>query len=95
MKIQEKHTIQTGWQLKQKFVCLTCGKRYRYDKGLSRHIRFECGKDPQFKCTYCPYEAKRKEHLKTHIINKHPGLISQSEFFTLKSASKVLKHLYH
>lgn len=46
---------------------------------LNRHIAYECGKEPQFKCIVesCNYRGKRKEYWKCHIISRHPELVNQ------------------
>lgn len=56
---------------KKNYECTKCGKCYSYYSGLYNHRRFECGKDPQFQCPYCPYKAKMKNNLKTHVLCKH------------------------
>lgn len=58
-----------------RFPCYKCGKTYRWKGNLSQHLRFECGKLPQFKCPYCPYRSKHRSDLKNkHMKCKHPGL---------------------
>jgi hypothetical protein len=47
--------------------CTRCGKVYRWKKSLNLHLRVECGKDPQFQCPACPYKAKQKGNLKSHM----------------------------
>lgn len=53
------------------FDCLQCGKTYRYKESLYTHQKYECGKEPQFQCPHCPYKAKQKGSLKSHIIVRH------------------------
>ncbi|XP_073978023.1 zinc finger X-chromosomal protein-like isoform X1 [Rhodnius prolixus] len=55
----------------KKFGCLMCGKSYKYRAGLYNHRRYECGKEPQFYCHFCPYKCKQKSGLKTHLKTKH------------------------
>lgn len=31
----------------------------------------ECDQEPMFPCSFCLYKAKRKHHLKKHMIAKH------------------------
>ncbi|XP_073978050.1 zinc finger Y-chromosomal protein-like isoform X2 [Rhodnius prolixus] len=57
----------------KKFGCLMCGKSYKYRAGLYNHRRYECGKEPQFYCHFCPYKCKQKSGLKTHLKTKHGG----------------------
>lgn len=56
----------------QRFACTVCReKMYKYRHDLVRHQRYECGKEPQFQCLFCPYKAKQKSTLKTHMALKH------------------------
>ncbi|KAG8259317.1 hypothetical protein J6590_014786 [Homalodisca vitripennis] len=63
-------------------VCGTCGKRFKYKANLGRHLRYECGVEPQFPCPQCPYRNddvrkhkcctcgkryKNKGHLSRHL----------------------------
>lgn len=56
------------------FSCPTCGKRYNYKHNLGRHMRQECGKEPQFHCPYCPHVTKHKASLQKHINRRHRGM---------------------
>jgi uncharacterized C2H2 Zn-finger protein len=55
------------------FRCTQCGKVYMSKGSLTRHLKFECGKEPQFQCPHCPLRTKRKSSLLTHIYCKHTG----------------------
>lgn len=57
------------------FKCPGCGKSYWYKKTMLRHLRLECGKEPQFQCPYCPHRAKQKNHLVKHIASRHKDAI--------------------
>ncbi|KAF6197385.1 hypothetical protein GE061_020269 [Apolygus lucorum] len=57
------------------YACLGCSKSYKNAGSLMRHTKFECGKEPQFACSFCPYRAHRKSSLKTHTFCKHAELI--------------------
>ncbi|GLH07095.1 Adult enhancer factor 1 [Gryllus bimaculatus] len=59
------------------FPCWACGRVYRRMSTLQRHVRYECGKEPQFACQWCPYRAKQKSNLATHCRMLHP--LAQSE----------------
>ncbi|CAB0016851.1 unnamed protein product, partial [Nesidiocoris tenuis] len=59
-------------------VC-KCGKSYKAKGSLARHRKYECGKEPQFQCPYCPHRSKLKEHLKTHIVAKHVELCNDDD----------------
>lgn len=56
------------------YRCSSCGKLYRWKNTLLRHLRLECGKEPQFHCAYCPYSAKRKGNLQKHVMLRHHKL---------------------
>lgn len=47
--------------------CIKCGKSYTTIYNLKRHLRFECGVDPQFECIHCGTKFKHKHHLTDHI----------------------------
>ncbi|KAB0796476.1 hypothetical protein PPYR_10537, partial [Photinus pyralis] len=51
--------------------CDSCGKAYNQSYNLSRHVKYECGKKPQFQCPFCVYKCKRKDTLKKHCIMLH------------------------
>lgn len=53
------------------YQCPNCFKNYRMKGTLIRHIRFECGKDPQFQCPYCPQQTKHKSNMLRHIRRHH------------------------
>lgn len=57
--------------LLSRFSCKGCGRHYKYKKGLFQHLRYECGKEPQFGCVLCTYKCKQKGALASHIKYKH------------------------
>lgn len=52
-------------------TCPTCNKCYSSQHTLRRHIRLECGKEPQFHCPYCPRKTKQRYNLMLHIARAH------------------------
>lgn len=54
-----------------KFRCDRCEKCYKHAQSLNTHKKYECGKDPQLQCPYCPYKSKLRSSMKTHIMAKH------------------------
>lgn len=52
--------------------CSQCGKGYSNNGNLMRHLKFECGKEPQFHCPLCPLRTRHKSNLLAHIYCKHP-----------------------
>ncbi|VVC28705.1 Zinc finger C2H2-type,Zinc finger, RING/FYVE/PHD-type [Cinara cedri] len=45
-----------------------CGRNYQSNNGLKRHLRYECGVEPQFRCPICPKRFSRKSNLKQHVL---------------------------
>ncbi|CAL7939901.1 unnamed protein product [Xylocopa violacea] len=53
------------------FGCPTCHKTYKWYRGLHRHLKYECGKAPRFKCPHCMYTGKHRSHVYSHIKSNH------------------------
>ncbi|KAF2903391.1 hypothetical protein ILUMI_02792 [Ignelater luminosus] len=53
------------------FACPDCGRIYKLKSSLRNHRKWECGKEPQFKCPYCVYKAKQKMHMARHMERMH------------------------
>jgi hypothetical protein len=65
-------SIQQQQQPQEKFACpLGCGSVYSQNKNLQYHMKYECGKEPRFKCPYCSHRTKRKNNLMLHISSQH------------------------
>lgn len=61
-------------QLASGFACSVCGRMYKLKSSLRNHQKWECGKEPQFICPFCPYKAKQKMHVARHMERMHkPG----------------------
>nr|CAI5865337.1 unnamed protein product [Callosobruchus analis] len=56
------------------FVCADCGRTYKLKSSLRNHQKWECGKEPQFKCPHCVYKAKQKMHMARHLERMHREL---------------------
>lgn len=57
----------------KKAVCPVCQKQFVgrcRDYNLIVHMRIHTGELP-FKCSFCPYKARRKSHLKSHVARIH------------------------
>lgn len=52
-------------------LCPQCGKGYSNNGNLMRHLKFECGKEPQFQCPHCPLRTRHKSNLLSHMYCKH------------------------
>ncbi|CAG9818621.1 unnamed protein product [Phaedon cochleariae] len=53
------------------FICGDCGRSYKVRSSLFNHRKWECGKEPRFKCPYCTYKAKQKVHMIRHLRKTH------------------------
>ncbi|KAK0163071.1 hypothetical protein PV327_006782 [Microctonus hyperodae] len=58
-------------QLWRPFPCHTCGKSYTRKDTLRRHLRYECGKNPQYICYVCKKGFKQKSNFQRHNTNVH------------------------
>lgn len=61
------------------YPCTQCGKVYMRKGTLTRHLKYECGKEPQFHCPHCSLRTKHKSSLLTHMYCKHHGWNVTSE----------------
>lgn len=57
--------------LTELFICPKCTKTYRLKHSLTRHIKFECGKEPKYTCSFCDRRFKHKYDLTVHEKSKH------------------------
>lgn len=58
------------------FLCPNdnCGRYYKGINGkhnLKRHLLYECGVEPQFRCQFCQKRFTQKSSLKAHLSMKH------------------------
>ncbi|CAK1586532.1 unnamed protein product [Parnassius mnemosyne] len=55
------------------FECEKCKRKYRHKSTYKRHVTYECGKEPMFRCPFleCTYKAYQKTHTDAHIKTKH------------------------
>lgn len=69
-------TTKAGWTM---FECVDCGNKYKHKGSLQRHIKYECRKQPSFKCPYCVYRAYQKHNLLLHERHLHKDLPEKVE----------------
>ncbi|CAA9999503.1 unnamed protein product [Nesidiocoris tenuis] len=56
-----------------RFICMTCGRSYKYKQNLNAHRKYECGMEPRFECTICLKKFKVKSNYKAHLaIHRDP-----------------------
>lgn len=70
------------------FECSDCGRMYKLKSSLRNHQKWECGKEPQFKCPYCVYKAKQKMHMVRHMERMHKDI----DYSTAKSELDSLEN---
>ncbi|CAO2618056.1 Zinc finger Y-chromosomal protein 1 [Lemmus lemmus] len=64
------HHLLTVHRKKFPFICADCGKCFRYQSEVKKHIRIHTGEKP-YECQYCEYKSADSSNLKTHIKAKH------------------------
>lgn len=69
-ELKSRYWTSTANDGTQQFHC-HFGREYKTTGSLTDHQRWECGKVPSFQCPYCDYCAKRKKHLRRHVICVH------------------------
>lgn len=62
-KLQGRDSLQQ----QESYPCFKCGRAYALKASLSRHLLYECGKEAQFQCPYCPKKSKLKSNLLKHM----------------------------
>lgn len=70
-KIHTKSKLILGSNPGQIFRCKNCPKTYKHRSSCSRHMLYECGKDPVFICHICHNTFHIKGNLKSHLIRTH------------------------
>lgn len=48
-----------------------CGRAFNWKRNLTRHLKYECGLQPRFKCPYCDYYGKLKGNVSKHLLRRH------------------------
>lgn len=66
------------------YMCTKCTKTYHLKHSLTRHMKFECGKEPKYACELCPKKFKHKYDLNVHIKGKHIGIKKACSLENLK-----------
>ncbi|XP_049959080.1 longitudinals lacking protein-like [Schistocerca serialis cubense] len=55
----------------KRYRCTQCSKTYMWKTTLARHVKYECGKPPQFQCPFCQKRSHRKSNIEQHIRCHH------------------------
>ncbi|XP_012270339.1 zinc finger protein 90 homolog [Orussus abietinus] len=61
------HNVSASSKDASGYSCPRCGNAYARHHSLNRHIRFECGVEPQFECPICHKKSKHKHNLMLHM----------------------------
>lgn len=64
---QKKSAIVRHFADQGIYHCQKCGKSYSRAHSLNRHVKFECGVEPQFECPICHKKSKHKHNLLLHM----------------------------
>ncbi|XP_066250358.1 zinc finger protein 32-like [Euwallacea similis] len=65
------HMVKFAQDLNGRFMCPNCNSSYKQKGHLVRHIKYECGVEPQFECQVCFRRFRHKSNLKAHYIFLH------------------------
>lgn len=49
----------------------SCSKSYKRKCTLNRHLHYECGKPPMYKCPYCTHKCSLKCNMNKHMFAMH------------------------
>lgn len=63
------------------YRCHRCSRTYKYQQTLVRHLKYECGKAPQFSCMICSRHFRRNDYLDKHLFRKHKIVQNKSVKF--------------
>lgn len=55
-----------------------CTKVFNWRSNLTRHMKYECGKSPRFRCSRCEYQSPFKQHVLRHASAKHPNQLTEA-----------------
>lgn len=63
------------------YVCTQCNRSYGNKHVLIRHQRYQCGKEPQFKCPVCPHRGTLKSNVRKHLYRKHHSVADTYDYW--------------
>lgn len=77
--LKTKAVVLTHQQIQQHlfqnkpFACPKCSRTFTVKGNMTRHLKFECGQEPRFKCPYCDFRSKQTSNVMSHIRTRHTG----------------------
>lgn len=51
--------------------CKLCYRFYETHAKLMHHVQKYCTKEKKYKCFYCTYRSKRRDHIRRHMNKLH------------------------
>ena len=72
-KVQLQYPSNNGPLHQKNYICVECNKSYALEGSLTRHLKYECGKQPQYQCPYCRKRIKLLGNVWQHIRLVHSG----------------------
>ncbi|XP_037085331.1 zinc finger and BTB domain-containing protein 49-like [Pollicipes pollicipes] len=55
----------------KQYACEKCGRQYASSGNLKRHVKYECGVEPQFQCPVCKKKFQHRHSVKIHVVSTH------------------------
>lgn len=68
-----RRNLKKNFLSEKKYRCHQCAASYARKGCLTRHLRYECGQSPRFKCPYCSFKSKKTSHTYRHVRDNHIG----------------------
>ena len=83
-KLSKQHTQKSADGQKDFLQCPHCFRYYLTVAKLKHHIVKYCTKEKKFKCPYCEYRSRRKDHIYRHLSAVH-----SKEYFKYKMSGSL------
>lgn len=71
------------------FTCTPCGRKYKWKRSLTQHLRHECGKEPQQICHMCNYKTHHSYQLNRHLRSVHNLVVPNKRSKSLPASTAV------
>lgn len=57
--------------------CPYCKRVYANEQKVQTHIKKYCLKEKKYRCMFCPYRSKRRDHIIRHAAKVHENLVAE------------------